>query len=130
MVVARIYRIENRINNLIYIGLTIQSLNKRMYTHIADANRGYQTKLHSLMRQIGYGHFYIILIREIQCQDLDQARIEEQIEIDKYAQSILLNENDAIDANEHRRNYMKYYYHQNRTRLCQYQCAYNRQHYG
>src|SRR5258706_2092145 len=130
MVVIRIYRIENNVNNLIYIGSTIQSLIKRMKDHVADANKGYKTKLHRLMRELGYNNFYIILIREIECQDIDQGKFEEQEEINRCDSSILLNENDAVDADTRRREYRKRYYQENKLRLCTYQCRYNRHHYN
>jgi GIY-YIG catalytic domain len=130
MVVIRIYRIENEVNNLIYIGSTTLLLDTRMKIHIADAKRGYRTNLHNLMRELGYNNFHIMLIREIDCQDLDQGKFEEQEEMNRYDLRLLLNENDAVDANAHRREYKKRYYQENKLRLCLYQSRYNRQHYN
>jgi GIY-YIG catalytic domain len=129
MTLVRIYRIENKINNLIYIGSTVQLLYKRMANHRNDANKGYQTNLHRAMRHLGYHNFYIILIKEIQCTDLDIARLEEQVEINRYDEKILLNENAALDSNAYKREYRKRFYQQNKERLCAYQRQYNREHY-
>jgi GIY-YIG catalytic domain len=129
MVLVRIYRIENRINNMIYIGSTVQLLCKRMANHRNDASKGYRTNLHCAMRHLGYHNFYIILIKEIQCTDLDEARLEEQEEIKRYDEKILLNEKAACDSNAYKREYRKRFYQQNKQRLCAYQKQYNREHY-
>jgi GIY-YIG catalytic domain len=92
MVLVRIYRIENCINDLIFIGATIQALNKRMWEHIIDASVGRQSTLYCKMRQLGYDNFSITLIKEIECIDLDVARFEEQEVINTHDRTILLND--------------------------------------
>ena len=125
----KIYRVENSVNNKIYIGSTIQKLKCRMAQHKVSANRGYQSLLYNEMRKIGINNFSMIQINEIEVNDLDQARFEEQQEINKYSQDILLNEQRAIDNNEVRRLYMKNYYQQNKEKQKDYQRKYYNDNY-
>jgi GIY-YIG catalytic domain len=90
MVLVRIYKIENNINELIYIGSTVKSLDERLSDHRNDMCY-YSKQLFHTMHQLGCHNFYISLITEIECDDLDDARYEEQEEISKYANQILLN---------------------------------------
>jgi hypothetical protein len=106
MVLVRIYKIENNINELIYISSTIKSLDDRLNDYKNDmcnysakflhtmqklGCHNHLTKLLYTMQQLGYDNFYISLIEEIECNDLDEARIAEECEINKYDVQILLN---------------------------------------
>ena len=96
----KIYRVEKFINDKIYIGSTIQALNNRLKHHRAKANHGSNSIFHSFMRDVGVHNFTIIQIKEIEVNDLDQARFEEQQEIDKYNREMLLNTFNAFDIND------------------------------
>ena len=125
---VKIYKVTNSVNEMIYIGSTIQLLSKRMYDHCYQANKGRQSKLYTEMRNIGIQNFSITQITEIDVIDLDEARREEQLEIIKHNPNILLNEHKAIDANEPRRLRRKNYYRLNKNQLCEYQKRYDREH--
>ena len=126
---VKIYKVENSVNAMIYIGSTIQLLSKRMSDHCYLANKGRQSKFYTEMRNIGIQNFSITQINELNVIDLDEARREEQMEIIKYDPNILLNEQKAIDLNERRRLTRQIYYLNNKYRLCEYQKRYDREHY-
>ena len=109
----KIYGVENYVNNKIYIGSTIRLLAHRMSQHKADANRGRKSNLHKLMRELGNDQFFIIMINEFDVQDLEQARAEEQKEIEKYDKNIILNTINAINLNISKREYDKIYRREN-----------------
>ena len=54
-----IYKITNRLNNKIYIGLTTQSLEKRWVSHKAEGKRGNKKPLYVEMRKYGIKNFTI-----------------------------------------------------------------------
>lgn len=107
MAILKIYRIVNTINDHIYIGSTIQTLNERFNNHKYDANRGSTTSLHKLMREIGVENFKIELIKTVEMKTPEEY---EQEVIDIYNPNIILNDVNAfpkIDKNARRRNYRK-----------------------
>lgn len=64
-----IYKIINDINDKIYIGKTVFSIDKRFKEHCCDAfkQRNKERPLYKAMREYGIEHFYIELIGE--CDD-------------------------------------------------------------
>ena len=64
-----IYKIINDINDTIYIGKTVFSIDKRFKEHCCDAfkQRNKERPLYKAMREYGIEHFYIELIEE--CDD-------------------------------------------------------------
>lgn len=64
-----IYKIINDINDKIYIGKTVFSIDKRFNEHCCDAfkQRNKERPLYKAMREYGIEHFYIELIEE--CDD-------------------------------------------------------------
>ena len=74
---AYIYCIKNDVNNKLYIGKTIYTIEQRFKQHIRDAhNHKCNSKLHRAILKYGEEHFYPILIEE--CLD------EEAYEKEKY----------------------------------------------
>lgn len=62
---GKIYKIVNKINNKVYIGCTINSLEKRYYEHIYRCFKtDYKSKLYNSMKKYGEENFYIELIEE------------------------------------------------------------------
>ena len=59
-----IYLIENKINKKVYVGKTIQGLERRFKRHKDDAKKGFLTKLHTAIREIGEETFSIKQIDE------------------------------------------------------------------
>lgn len=75
--IGKIYKITNTINNLIYIGCTIYSLDKRLSEHFyrsikTDSN----TKLSNSIRKYGIENFVIELITECKLDKIYQTEIE------------------------------------------------------
>ena len=71
-----IYSIRNDIDTNIYIGSTTQELSKRMADHRYNHVKNSQ-KLYDKMRGVGVEHFYIELIEEYPCSNLQQLRKRE-----------------------------------------------------
>lgn len=82
---AYIYKITNLINNKIYIGQTIRSINVRWNQHKSESfnksGHGYNYHLHSAIRKYGIQNFKIEIIE--QCPDEDRFD-EESYLIKKY----------------------------------------------
>ena len=54
-----IYKITNKLNNKVYIGLTTQSLEKRWISHKAEGKRGNKKPLYAEIRKYGIENFII-----------------------------------------------------------------------
>jgi len=59
-----IYKIKNTVNNKLYIGLTINSINKRFYSHKRTAAEGRGYYLHNAIRKYGENNFTIELLHD------------------------------------------------------------------
>lgn len=66
---GKIYKITNKVNGKIYIGLTTQPLKIRFDCHKRDALRGSNTKFHKAIRKYGSSNFKIKLIKETECRN-------------------------------------------------------------
>jgi len=88
----KIYKIINNIDDKIYIGSTAYSLEVRFNKHLYDVSHRSRNKLHIHMRNLGVENFKIELIYE---KFTSNPTYFEQIEIDKYDDAILLNNNAA-----------------------------------
>ncbi len=68
---AKIYKITNDYNDDIYVGSTCDLLTKRFSAHKRERNCAKRTnsKLYSLMREIGTERFCIYLIEEFPCDN-------------------------------------------------------------
>ena len=64
---AKIYKIINDIDHQIYVGSTIQSLNRRFSVHKNDAKLHPERKLYKYFTKYGIEHFKIILIKLFPC---------------------------------------------------------------
>lgn len=83
MYLNQIYRISNKVNGKVYIGLTTQGLNRRKSEHIHRANRGERDhKLYLAIRKYGIENF----VFEVICQTTDKTLLPilERIFIAKY----------------------------------------------
>ena len=76
---SKIYCIRNSINDMIYIGSTTQPLSKRMGEHRNNINcvncKNY--KLYETMRELGRYNFYIELLENYECTNLEDLRKRE-----------------------------------------------------
>lgn len=75
---GKIYIIQNDINNKVYIGQTIRTLQERFNEHIYDAinKDGNTNKFHSALINIGIQHFRIALLEVVDIRDIDIKEIE------------------------------------------------------
>ena len=71
---GKIYCIRNTINDMIYIGSTCQKLSQRMTNHRSDMNKPthQNMKLYKAMNELGKENFYIELIEEYPCDNIEQ----------------------------------------------------------
>lgn len=68
---GKIYKITNTKNNQIYIGCTINSLEKRFYEHLYRCLQiGYKSKLYNSMKKYGIDNFKIELIEECDLENI------------------------------------------------------------
>ena len=76
---GRIYRILNHIDDECYVGSTTQALSKRMVEHRGQVycNRTRNIPLYIKMLKEGVENFYIELIEEYPCDNLEQLRKRE-----------------------------------------------------
>ena len=66
-----IYKITNKINNKVYIGQTINSLEKRFKQHLSEAKQGKNCRLHSAIRKYGIDAFVIEPIEKVENEFLN-----------------------------------------------------------
>lgn len=73
----KIYKITNNINDKVYVGKTILSLEERFNQHIKDSvkERCEKRPLYSAMNKYGYNHFSISLIEECPVEESNQKEI-------------------------------------------------------
>lgn len=74
---GKIYKITNKINNKVYIGQTMQSLEKRFQKHCWAANSKFDKYHHNMaikqaIRKYGKENFIIELIEEVEQDKLDE----------------------------------------------------------
>ena len=69
--IGYIYKIFNDINDNVYIGQTVQTINARFWQHKNDAKKGSMTSLHLAIMKYGEGHFFIEKIEECEISELD-----------------------------------------------------------
>ena len=76
---GKIYCIRNNIDDDIYVGSTTQSLSRRMSKHKRDINckKREANKLYTKMRELGIEAFYIELVEEVKCDNVEQLRKRE-----------------------------------------------------
>ena len=60
-----IYTIGNKVNDLVYVGQTVRSVEQRWKEHIRQAHSGAKDKFHESMREIGIENFYIKDVLEL-----------------------------------------------------------------
>ena len=76
---GKIYCIRNWVDDDIYIGSSCQPLSKRMAWHKSDrkADKKKHLKIYQKMDEIGFDNFYIELIEEHPCENVEQLRRRE-----------------------------------------------------
>ena len=75
---SKIYAIRNNIDADVYIGSTTMRLSKRMVKHRCDAKtRPDAMIITTKMNELGVDNFYIELVEEISCDNIEQLRKRE-----------------------------------------------------
>lgn len=59
-----IYKIQNKQNNKIYIGKTVNSIEERWQEHVDEALRGSSTLLHKSIVKYGVNNFFVDIVEE------------------------------------------------------------------
>ena len=75
---SKIYSIRNTINDDIYIGSTSSELCKRMVKHRSTAKQEpHKSPFHTYMNENGVENFYIELVEDYSCENIEQLRKRE-----------------------------------------------------
>ena len=84
---AKIYKILNNATDDVYIGSTTQPLSKRMVDHRASckSDKSFHLQLHNKMNELGIENFYIELLEEYPCENVEQLRKREGERIREFA---------------------------------------------
>lgn len=77
LIKARIYRINNDIDDEFYVGGTTQTLSKRFGDHKLTATTKPNRKIYNHMNSLGADHFRIVLIEQIEVESKEQLRKKE-----------------------------------------------------
>jgi group I intron endonuclease len=82
---GKIYKITNKENGLIYIGCTINSLEKRFYEHLYRCFKtDYKSKLYNSIKKYGVDNFIIELIEECDLNVIYETEKKYIKELDSY----------------------------------------------
>jgi len=86
IMIGIVYKIWNDVDEEIYIGSTIQSVNKRWNDHKYDSvtphRKKYNCKLYCNMRLHGQDKFHIQCLESFECENLTELHLKEQEYID------------------------------------------------
>jgi hypothetical protein len=75
---GKIYKIDNDVDNLIYVGSTIQPLNIRFSDHKCASKLHPERKIYKHFMKLGIDHFEIKLIKNYPCNNKLELEIEEE----------------------------------------------------
>jgi len=83
---GRVYKIQNDVDDLVYIGSTIQTLAMRMGGHRSDCRKekNKNHKAYKHMRSIGIEHFKIVLIENMENCTKEELRAKEDYYIKQF----------------------------------------------
>jgi group I intron endonuclease len=82
---GKIYKITNLVNNKVYIGCTIKSLERRFMEHISRSKkRKYKSKLYNSIEKYGKDNFIIELLQVCETKDLYDLEIKFIKEFDSF----------------------------------------------
>lgn len=72
---AIVYVVKNRVNGMVYVGVTTTSLRRRMHSHTSEANKGIKSEIYKAMRDYGILNFEISQVER--CKDNEMLDREE-----------------------------------------------------
>ena len=113
---GRVYKITNSVNDMIYVGSTKTTLERR-FTHHKSSAKTHNFKLYKSMQDIGIDKFSIELLEEKYFDNDDELKKLEQEYINKYDISILLNERNAFISEQDRQEQIKEYREKNKQQI-------------
>ena len=99
MVLLRVYKIVNDVDEYVYVGSTTKDLATRFGEHLKYAEKGKQGKLYEHMRRVGTDHFIMQLLNKV---EMKSPFDYEQDELDKQDPNLLLNMIDASSRCENK----------------------------
>ncbi len=114
---AKIYRINNDVDDLFYIGSTTQTLARRFGGHKSKAISNPDLKFYSHMNNLGFGCFRIILIENIEVDNKDEIKKKEDEYIRLLKPSLNSYNAVAILDKDKKNEYNKNYYILNKQDL-------------
>jgi hypothetical protein len=111
---GKIYKIINDIDQLIYVGSTIQTLNSRFTDHKCVSKLCPERKLYQHFAKLGIEHFKIILIKNYPCAGKTELAIEEErYKIMLNAQLNMIRAHQTAEQKREQENKSKNLYYQN-----------------
>ena len=96
VIIGRIYKITNKIDDMVYIGSTVKPLVKRLGDHMYEYNRGTKFNLYDHFRKIGVENFEMELLDFKQVRNMNELHRLEQDWIDRENPEYLLNSKRAF----------------------------------
>lgn len=82
------YNVKNKVNDKMYIGITIRNINDRFRRHKSDINNGSNSIFHKAVRKYGFGNFEFEWIKDytdlITYNELKEIEIEKIIKYNTY----------------------------------------------
>lgn len=65
----QVYKITNKINGKVYVGITNRGVKTRWYKHCSDSIRGSEFPLHNALRKYGIDNFSIDILEEVKTSE-------------------------------------------------------------
>lgn len=113
---SKIYKLINKQNNeIIYVGSTINKLNKRMCAHRVDSIKFPERKIYIECNRIGMNNVRIVLVENVVCQNKENLHMREQYYIDLLVPG--MNARGAVFNVEKEKENKKKYYTENKVEL-------------
>ena len=96
VIIGRVYKITNNVDDMVYIGSTVKPLVKRLGDHIYDYKRAiYKMKLYDHFTEIGVENFEMELLEWKQVKNMNELHRLEQDWMEKENPKHLLNSKRA-----------------------------------
>jgi group I intron endonuclease len=112
---GKIYVIRNTENDKVYVGSTVQQLCSRMASHRKDAKIR-PHKIYQAIREIGIDKFYIELVENFACENIEQLRSREGHHI-RHFDSFHNGYNEKMAGRSEKQRALEYYYEHHEEQL-------------
>ena len=119
---GKIYIIRNTKNDKVYVGSTTQPLCKRMVAHRSMAKTNPTGKLYEAFNDLGVDCFYIELLENYPCDNIEQLLSREGEKIREF--DAFQNGYNGVIAGRTTQEYQKEYREQNQDKISRYKEAY------